>query len=85
MEKLENQTLYRCDKCGEIFTFESCCKHHEENCDGELRGKLAAQELNDLMRDITRERRIEIFAPGDWSVIEAHYNSDKKRIELVCF
>ena len=85
MEKLENQTLYRCDKCGEIFEIEECCKHHEENCDGESRGKLVAAELNGLIRDITRERHIKIFAPGGWNVIEAHYNADKKCIELVCF
>lgn len=81
MEKLENQTLYRCDKCGEVFTLESCCKHHEENCDGERRGKLAAQELNDLIRDIAHERRIEIQADGS-DIIGAYYDTEKKCIEL---
>ena len=85
MEKLENRTLYRCEKCGEIFEIEDCCKAHEAACDGESRGKLAAEELNDLMRDIMRERGIKIFAPNDDDVIEAYYNAEKKRIELVSF
>lgn len=85
MEKLENRTLYRCEKCGEIFEIEDCCKAHEDNCDGERRGKLAAEELNDLIRDIRRERGIKIFAPNDDDVIEAYYNAEKKRIELVSF
>lgn len=85
MEKLENRTLYRCEKCGETFEIEDCCKVHEDNCDGERRGKLAAEELNDLIRDIRRERGIKIFAPNDDDVIEAYYDADKKRIELVSF
>lgn len=85
MEKLENRTLYRCEKCGEIFEIEDCCKAHEAACDGESRGKLAAEELNDLMRDIRRERGIKIFAPNEDSVIEAYYNAEKKRIELISF
>lgn len=85
MEKLENRTLYRCEKCGEIFEIEDCGKVHEDNCDGERRGKLAAEELNDLIRDIRRERGIKIFAPNDDDVIEAYYNAEKKRIELVSF
>lgn len=85
MEKLENRTLYRCEKCGETFEIEDCCKAHEDNCDGERRGKLAAEELNDLIRDIRRERGIKIFAPNDDGVIEAYYNAEKKRIELVSF
>lgn len=84
MEKLENQTLYRCDKCGEVFTLESCCKHHEENCDGEKRGKLAANELNDLIYDITNERRIEILA-GNMQINGACYDVERKRIVLVAF
>lgn len=85
MEKLENRTLYRCEKCGETFEIEDCCKVHEDNCDGYSRGKYAAEELNDLMRDIILERRIKIFAPNEDSVIEAYYNAEKKRIELVSF
>lgn len=85
MEKLENRTLYRCEKCGETFEIEDCCKVHEDNCDGYSRGKYAAEELNDLMRDIILERRIKIFAPNEDSVIEAYYNAEKKRIELISF
>lgn len=85
MEKLENRTLYRCEKCGETFEIEDCCKVHEDNCDGYSRGKYAAEELNDLMRDIILERRIKIFAPNEDSVIEAYYDADKKRIELISF
>lgn len=85
MEKLENRTLYRCEKCGEIFEIEDCCKVHEAACDGESRGKLAAEELNDLMRDIGSERGIKIFAPNGDGVIEAYYNAEKKRIELISF
>lgn len=85
MEKLENRTLYRCEKCGETFEIEDCCKVHEDNCDGYSRGKYAAEELNDLMRDIILERRIKIFAPDGDCVIEAYYDADKKRIELVSF
>lgn len=85
MEKKENQTLYLCEKCGAVFTLEECCRVHEENCDGEKTGKLAAKELNDLMREIYFERNIDIRTRFGKGVLEAQYDSDNKCIVLVTY
>lgn len=85
MEKKENQTLYLCEKCGAVFTLEECCRVHEENCDGEKTGKLAAKELTDLMREIYFERNIAIKTRRGIEVVEAQYDSDNKCIVLVTF
>lgn len=85
MGKKENQTLYLCEKCGAVFTLEECCRVHEENCDGEKTGKLAAKELTDLMREIYFERNIDIRTRRNMRVVEAQYDSDNKCIVLVTF
>lgn len=85
MEKIENKTVYRCEKCGAVFTLEECCRVHEENCDGEKTGKLAAKELNDLMREICFERNIDIRTRRSMRAVEAQYDSDNKCIVLVTF
>lgn len=85
MEKIENKTVYRCEKCGAVFTLEECCRVHEENCDGEKTGKLAAKELTDLMREIYFERDIDIRTRRGMRVVEAQYDSDNKCIVLVTY
>lgn len=85
MEKIENKTVYRCEKCGALFSNEKCCLTHEENCDGERMGKLAAKELTDLMREIYFERDIDIRTRRGMRVVEAQYDSDNKCIVLVTY
>ncbi|MFR1565527.1 MAG: hypothetical protein ACLSUT_03720 [Christensenellales bacterium] len=83
--KTTTETIYTCEKCGNMFFFEDACRAHEQECDGVARGRRLANELTSVLKRIKFDENMDVQTPEGNSALEAVYDKETRKIVIISF
>ena len=83
--KTTTETIYTCEKCGNMFFFEDACRAHEQECDGVARGRRLANELTSVLKRIKFGENMDVQTQDGKSILKAVYDEEWRCIVLTYF